>query len=123
MNKYIRTKDGIFELVDTYYKCVDGIETYMYNDKGRGVEINSDQILKKADTIEELCDEFRYEFDNVLQHEKCYEYANSGKWCDWDTDNELDEKQILTVKGGIWTDKGLIYKAKMNENGGIEKWD
>ena len=96
--KYIRTKDGIFE--------VDG-----YDDRGvcvcGGKAFYRDEYIKQADTIEELCDEFVYAFK----------------------DNRpviVDEEQIKTltllnqlkfVYGAIWTDKGLIYVAKLNEKG------
>lgn len=108
--KYIRTKDGVYELVDTYYSFVNGVETYMYDDNGRGVEINSHQILKQSDSIEELCDEF-VGVDRTCEngHQllravpyKCANFWNGG------------------VYGAIWTDTGLKYIAKLNDKGELE---
>ena len=107
---YIRTKDGVYELVDTYYMCVDGVETYMYDNNGRGVEIRSSQILKQSENLEELCDEFvgvdktcenGHQLLRAIPY-KCANFWNGG------------------VYGCIWTDKGLIYVAKMNEKGELE---
>ena len=108
--KYIRTKEGVYELVDTYYMYVDGVETYMYDNKGRGVEINGNQILKQSDTIEELCDEFvvRDSFDKYcLEIDSNYESLKCNGWLNGD----------YIIYGAIWTNKGLIYIAKMNEDG------
>ena len=115
--KYIRTKDEIYEV----------LEIYTYTKKKLGVIIESlgckteneselktifyGNVLKQADTIEELCDEFVvaadfYDKPNVLTK------VNSLP-IDIDLTNH-------TIYGAIWTDKGLIYVAKMNENGGME---
>ena len=85
---------------------------------------------RKADTIEELCDEF------VLIHTECdnskdiFEATDNGKWLQHRGDSyySFGLKQIrsgeLEIKsplyGAIWTDKGLIYVAKMNEEGELE---
>ena len=57
-----------------------------------------------ADTIEELCDEFVIE--------------NNG-YCisDLYTIKRLLVKNKVVVYGAIWTDKGLIYVAKLNDKG------
>ena len=64
-------------------------------------------IVTKSDTLEELCDEF-VGIDNTCEngHQllraipyKCVNFWNGG------------------VYGAIWTDKGLIYVAKMNDKG------
>jgi len=108
---YIRTKDGVFELVDTYYMCVDGVETYMYDNNGRGVEIRGSQILKQSENLDELCDEFvgvdktcenGHQLLRAIPY-KCANFWNGG------------------VYGAIWVDgKGLIYVAKMNDKGDLE---
>lgn len=64
---------------------------------GSGIE-----IIKQADTIEELCDEFV--FGNVIISLK-----EAKRDC-----------EIGNVYGAIWTDKGLKYVAKMNEKGEFE---
>ena len=72
---------------------------------------------KQADTIEELCDEFVY-FDIthrthiVCSLEEYKRYKQDKYWtCD-----------LHFWYGAIWVDgKGLIYVAKMNENGDLKK--
>jgi len=94
--KYIRTKDGIFSAeVEWTSKPPKNI------------------AIKRADTIEELCDEFVIVW-------KDYEY----KHCLWEDlqDLKLSYKdwqfdEMENIYGAIWTDKGLIYVAKMNEKG------
>lgn len=88
--RYIRTKDGI----EAYNESCD--LSYVYQSVG-GIKI--------ADTIEELCDEFVC--DNKVFH----------------TFREmLAYKCNANIKsyGAIWTDKGLIYVAKMNDKGEME---
>ena len=98
--KYIITKDGIYRnasvSTDLVIICRD-----------RECEVNPSDIINQADTIEELCDEYRYG-----EHKLCYMY-DKNVWLDWETDNELTEEEIATVKAAIWTDKGLIFIAKM----------
>lgn len=107
MSKYIRTKYCIFE-VNENGETYNG---YGCKSKNGTIKIHKKDIIKQADTIEELCDEFRYKF--------C---EGDGKWYDKDEDitGALSEKEILTIRGGIWTSKGLIYVAKMNEKGELE---
>ena len=62
-------------------------------------------VRKEADTIEELCDEFVCGKNHLLL--KLYELKSE--------DFKEDVKDI--VYGAIWTDKGLIYVAKINEKG------
>jgi len=100
--KYIRTKDGIFryeiwekDIVDFYVKA----GTLILGEKTDG---------KIADTIEELCDEF-------VSVSSIVKVIN----------NRLEIIKILANKGdviygAIWTDKGLIYVAKMNDKGELE---
>ena len=92
--KYIRTKDG-------------RIKNWK-ND----IVVKDEEIIKQADTIEELCDEF------VI---KAYidSYPQIYHSVDLKELNEFREKDTI-VYGAIWIDKGLIYVAKMNEKGELE---
>ena len=121
--KYIRTKDGIYEVKledvkfrDKLYYIVCERKSKDENIKGL-IDIN--QVIKQSDTIEELCDEFRYKYDEFLQHERCWRNSK-GMWLDNDNDLPLSEKEISTIKGAIWTESGLKYVAKMNEEGDLE---
>ena len=111
--KYIRTKDGVYELVDTYYSFVNGVETYMYDDNGRGVEINSHQILKQSDSIEELCDEIVI-LRNGERPTILLNYDNLPLL------KARVVKDNQKVYGAIWTDTGLKYVAKLNDKGELE---
>lgn len=97
--KYIRTNEGIFEQNENF--------TITYH------ELEDD--IREADTIEELCDAFII----IDEDKKKYVYLKEdglifdmiqdlGNWCD------------RTCYGAIWTDKGLIYVAKMNDKGELE---
>lgn len=101
--KYIRTKDGIYEAdfepnkkLNNYKKC--------------------------ADTIEELCDEFVVEADDfgISQHDShSIKEKLEGAIKDVQAyKSNFNTKQ--TIYGAIWTDKGLIYVAKMNDKGELE---
>lgn len=133
--KYIRTKDGrivdlekfINEEKDTpYYKDFEfeeisedgelkwtaiGTEKCSIKDQiGRrchfSATLNS-EVLKQANTIEELCDEFVLVSSITSQ---CFitkypkAYITNG----------------FNIYGAIWTEKGLIYVAKMNDKGELE---
>lgn len=105
--KYIRTKDGILK--------VDG-----YDDRGvcvcRGKTFYRDEYIKQADTIEELCDGF-YLDDG--QEEFCLDdvFTNFDKF----KSSYIYNNKYHIVKyegyGFIKTSKGLIYVAKMNDEG------
>ena len=106
---YIRTKNNIYE-VENILRDNRFVKGY---NVGEMAFITKDQVIKQAETIEELCDEFRYS-----NHERCW---GSGKtWYDYDIDFVLNEKEMSTIKGAIWTDRGLIYVAKMNDKGDLE---
>jgi len=78
---------------------------------------------KQANTIEELCDAVVIKQTNTKTNVTWYadypmEYYQMVKCM---IDNHLDYIRIDYVKFGIWNDdKGLIYVAKINENGGFD---
>lgn len=141
-SRYIRTKDGrIFDLESKEISSIEYIDKntaineykvecafytiYYYNGlKGHYLEcdnkggyscdfIEEKDILKQADTIKELCDEFvvKDSFDKYcLEIDANYEALKCNGWFNGD----------YLIYGAIWTDKGLIYVAKMNENGELE---
>lgn len=108
--KYIRTKDK----KGNQYIISDRDYIFQIRDNkvifARGYE---EELLGQADTIEELCDEFVIIFpDGTWQTYKMF-YAI--KAC-----LEMDYYNGCKYYGAIWTDKGLIYVAKMNEKGELE---
>ena len=99
---YIRTKDGVYEVkVNKYHELV-----YCKNNQ----IVLSCNIIKQSETLEELCDEFvgvdktcenGHQLLRAIPY-KCANFWNGG------------------VYGCIWTSKGLIYVAKMNDKGELE---
>ena len=112
--KYIRTEDGIYEDAGTDgggWRCV------RYKGNKIALSQDDDKIVKEADTIEKLCDEFdvycpcwRGQGHNLTD---CYKIALE------DYKNRKTAYSAMLF-GGIWTDKGFIYVTKMNEKGELE---
>ena len=111
--KYIRTKDGIYRVLQWgakrkhYVICCNG------SSQGK-FDFDTKEVIKQADTIEELCDEFVIIDDldrgiNTLWRTKVFSLQEVRKMVKY---NE--------VYGAIWTDKGLIYVTKMNDKGDLE---
>lgn len=82
---------------------------------------NNQNYVKLPKTIEELCDEFV--LDHPLFGYSCktlyhsFEKAKNG--IKKRSDNAC-RFYDFTIHGAVWTDKGLIYVAKMNEKGELE---
>ena len=85
-----------------------------------------EQIIKEADNIEELCDEFCLEqplqdiehiwfLNRAENHKEFIQRYNQSKWCEKLTSGW--QKEAINGYGAIYTDKGLIYVAKLNEKG------
>lgn len=120
--KYIRTKnDKIYEIID---ETENSFELCGPFEKKMGCSCtmikrllgsNEKPTYRLADTIEELCDELV--FDNVY-HSRMTPSAMHTKENQEVIKSYL--KQNIVCYGAIWTDKGLIYVAKMNEKGELE---
>ena len=124
MNKFIRTKEGIYELKKGR-EIVEGwdiagnphLVEYEYDQySGESDEYNLGVYISQADTIEELCDEFV--IHNFSYYKKPYIPTSqiNIKAIPIETFIKCD----MQLYGAIWTDKGLIYVAKMNEKGDLE---
>lgn len=123
---YIRTKDGVYELVDNLYQYHNGVEKFWYAKKENGktlaIEITAGKILKQSENLEKLCDDFvglikdrnsDFIITKVIAH-SLKELKDSLK-------TEFNGKTYYgkfdIIYGCIWTDKGLIYVAKMDNEG------
>ena len=104
--KYIRTNSEVYD-IDDLYVCEE-LNEKPYATKDGGWCIYKDSIIKQADTIEALCDEF------VIKGTRGRYLGTPLQEC------ELRNIPITQIYGAIWTDKGLIYVAKMNEKGELE---
>ena len=123
MKKYIRTKDAIYKVrkpaLDEY---LWEDSTYVYGHE----HIKNSEILKEADAIEKLCDEFV--FEDMDGHYLCdfCEQTNidvGSKFDElkyWFNHSKEQQYKIRNCYGAIWTEKGLIYVAKMNEKGELD---
>lgn len=107
MITYIRYKDKIYGGLtlssNAPIRFIDG-------ETGKDRILNKDEY-KQADTIEELCDEFvvKETRDNSIT-----QINHSLNEC------EIQKGFYEDIYGAIWTDKGLIYVAKMNDRGELE---
>lgn len=125
MSKYVKTKNGIYNLEEKDEKwqkrCQinDEFEEETYGGKtGRILYIPSKKVLKQADTIKELCDEFIHN-NRIIRFEggseKYFYYLGDGFTF------ELDEKMIEEgIYGAVWCEFGLKYVAKLNDRGELE---
>ena len=125
--KYIRTKDGIYEVKATpqnnaIYK---GSHTYCIYDHIKMVrkDINESEIIKSANTIEELCDGFWWE--NEMYDEPLFipnylvvlDRINAWK----KSDEELCSNSfsnLITIYGSIYIKgEGWKHVANVNDKG------
>ncbi len=102
---YVRTKDKIYKLFESPLNDDDDFVYVAPNGC-----ISETDIINQSENLEELCDEF-VGIDNTCEngHQllraipyKCVNFWNGG------------------VYGAIWTKKGLIFIAKMNDKGELE---
>ena len=100
MSKYIRTKDG---------------KIVKINLEGDVFTSRYEIVGEPKDTIEELCDEFV--FEGVDDKPLLCTYEELIYWFNHSKEQQF---QIRNCYGAIWTDKGLIYVAKMNDQGELE---
>ena len=110
--KYIRTKDKIYK-ASLYLKEYTG---WYINEKTQLYTFTEREIVNQADTIEELCDEFvAFKSSKDYGILDAQDYITGSKW-------EIEEyyNNGYQIYGAIWTDKGLIYVAKMNDKGELE---
>ena len=116
MLKYIRTKDGIYEVVEDNNKEW-GKQIVVKFPKNLNMKLADvkDQIINQSDNLDELCDEFVIDW-LPTNHKDIFSIDEYSK--------KIIESCIgndkTNVYGAIWTSKGLIYVAKMNENGVLE---
>lgn len=109
--RYIMTKDG--RIFDTSRICIP------YQIVDNWIDFNSQgrfEIAKEADAIEELCDEF-------IVWEESYSTPLTMSMREKEKYKQMKKIILLGLltrlncwmKLGVWTDKGLIYVAKLND--------
>ena len=122
MKKYIVADDGkIYDKfgIDLEKKKVGVLNCYYIEEEYCRILYEKEDFdkLKQSDTIEELCDVFVKKskeegndfFDIGTDMFRIFDikYYNYKKWFD-----------VYDYYGAIWTDKGLIYVAKYNQETG-----
>lgn len=114
--KYIRTKDSAYEVTKdtkgTKFIVVGKNKTLL----DYGTFINSDSdIIKQSDNLEELCDCFVCEGKRHIVWDKEQTIGITLEQIEFSYN-----VNYFKIYGAIWTDKGLIYVAKMTDKGGLE---
>ena len=121
--KYIRTENGrIYKITGKHKDYYENQHYYEFQKITEGVSylalVEKEKVIKQADTIEELCDT---KVGRRKSNHKAYLGHMSGTFMfqeDSGWIGRLDSYEI--IYGAIWTNKGLIYVAKMNEKGELE---
>lgn len=103
---YIRTKDGRI------------LDFDKLNEVSKLSIDMAEEPIREAKTIEELCDEFVV-FDKEQPNGKLLYYKGFENLKKEFIDFEKDKEKVV-IYGAIWTNKGLIYVAKMNDKGDLE---
>ena len=121
--RYIRTKSNIFEVVGETEKVFKVISVSRDPSKVYSKSKIQTDALKRSNSIENLCDErilTRYFDETKYTH---HEVLSKNQWDIMGKSVAARLKNGLTdcnYYGAIWTDKGLIYVAKMNNKGEFE---
>ncbi len=121
--KYIRTKDGVYELkVNEELKAQKTSNYFYINDKRFTCNLLLDEKYvkkcKQSDTIEELCDiyiEEYLDYKSVILKSDLYR----GEDGSWRKEVGLPEHKIK-IYGAIWVGVDLKSIAKMNKKGELE---
>ena len=124
---YIRTKDGVYEVLSEYPEPenttlisnpVKAFDVKVTTRTSNGSSIRSvygSEVISQSESIEELCDEFVVIRDNT----KINQLVRTDD-INYLKEMMKEDKRIIAIKGAIWSDKGLIYVAKMNDKGKLE---
>jgi len=133
--KYIRTKNGKIYEIETkefyghrkgYFKNVDN-NFNLYNslsewqlDCKNQYCVNTPNgyttCVKQANTIEELCD-YCFVFRKSSPNPIITNFYGAEPYIECFVKKTNSNNPVIDIKGAILTDKGLIYVAKMNEEG------
>lgn len=114
---YIRTKDWIYDTDNLHYRFIENNKVY---EVGWDVEKPTfvADIIKQSENLEELCDEFVL-IEPRDDGGKKYSHRDKESFIrDYIGYEHIDiVLSYYTIYGAIWTSKGLIYVAKMDNDG------
>ena len=105
---YIRTKNRIYKVES---ETCDKQGYYI----GDYDVILKEQVINQSENLDELCDEFVVKFEIF---NRSYNYIYEHSYDELKRDVQMFSPNY-GVYGAVWTDKGLIYSAKMNDKGDL----
>ena len=111
MGKYIRTKDGIWKYNQKKNSAERPNKEFKCNQMWLNIE--EKDILKKANTIEELCDVFVIKWTDGTYCRNLMDGLSQAKY--W-----LSHDNNAIIYGAIFTDRAIIYVAELNRKGELE---
>ena len=121
---YIRTKSKIYETESAFLDNNGKWVGYNIVEDDMAIILRS-QVIREADTLEELCDEFVF-VNKVGNFDKSYviHYNMPNHIFTEPTAKEkiayikkYYKDELDKIRGAIYTDKGLIYVAKIDNEG------
>ena len=128
--KYVRTKDGRVFMPNKIAHEPIGINgewkavACWYHGEPFDME---KEIVKVSENLEDLCDEFVLHYGDTIQTSIPIPWATYERRDDnWQKHKEKliselkNTERKAIVYGAIWTNKGLVYIAKMNDNGELK---
>ncbi len=116
---YIRTKDGVYKIDEVKPYFLDEKQKLFINNELK-IAINEQRVINQSENLEELCDEFVgiNKSGNVIVQRAI---APSLKELKNSLRSTLNDKaKFDIIYGAIWASKGLIYVAKMDNEGKLE---
>ena len=120
---YIRTKNGKVYCFTDIHIVGDTIIGYVNdNDKNAldgGTYLAKENVVAQTNTIEELIDELVIDNPENWAKKPFVTDQNFDTFLN-ETNARFQKQYNIKTYGAIWTDKGLIYVAKMNDKGELE---
>ncbi len=119
--RYYRTKDRIYD-GSLYLKEYTG---WYFHEKSKLYVFTESEIIKQANTVEELCDRFVLAGIDIIilnkEHTQ-YRFEDDNPYLDEYDWFDITETELKRgIGGAIWTDKGLTYVTKpMTKEGKFE---
>ena len=110
---YIKTDFHIYEIKSE--EIIQGEKYYNIEIRG-GLNKLKAEFGKQANTIEELLDRYVLYEKGFNDYQIFQAKTLNGGWLQY----YKKFYEEITVYGAIWTDKGLIYVAKMDSEGKLE---
>ena len=120
---YIRTKDWIYDTENLHYRWIENNKVYKVGWDVEKPTFEAD-IISQSENLEELCDEFVLHYGDTMQTSIPIPWATYERRDDnWQKHKEKLISELkkaerkATVYGAIWTERGLIYVAKIDNEG------